>query len=164
VSRNNQKITTFVSDMPTVHELKLLTRQRLDEADDLIRIGRVDAGFYLAGYAIELALKAAICKTLDQPDFYKPDRTLKGSRLVQDKVFREFKTHNYSDLLVLSGLSNKLDDALKTDVSIATAWRIVTDLKWSENDRYEFSRVTLAEASDFVESTKILTTWISNYW
>lgn len=51
--------------MPTVHELKSLTQQRLDEADDLLSLNRSDAAFYLAGYAVELALKAAICKTLD---------------------------------------------------------------------------------------------------
>jgi hypothetical protein len=64
-SSNNQKFTTFVFVMPTVHELKSLTQQRLDEADDLLSLNRTDAAFYLAGYAIELALKAAICKTLD---------------------------------------------------------------------------------------------------
>ena len=150
--------------MPTVLQLQQLTQQRLDEADDLIRIGRIDAAFYLAGYSVEMALKAAICRTLDQPDFYKPDRTLKGSRLVQDKVFREFKTHNYSDLLVLSGLSNKLDDARKTDFTLDSAWKLIERLKWSENDRYEIGRVTPTEALNFVDAVKLLTTWISNYW
>lgn len=150
--------------MPAVPQLQQLSQQRLDEADDLLRINRVDAAFYLAGYAIEMALKAAICKTLDQPDFYKPDRTLKGSRLVQDKVLREFKTHNYNDLLVLSGLSNKLDSAIQSHLPISDASKIIDRLKWSENNRYEVGRVTPIEALDFVESVKILTAWISNYW
>lgn len=111
-----------------------------------------------------MALKAVICKTLDQPDFYKPDRTLKGSRVVQDKVLREFKTHNYSDLLVLLGLSNKLDDAMTTDGTLEKAWQLIGRLKWSENDRYEIGRVSSSEALDFVDAVKILTTWISKYW
>lgn len=150
--------------MPTVLQLQQLTQQRLDEADDLLGINRVDAAFYLAGYAIEMALKAAICKTLDQPDFYKPDRTLKGSRLVQDKVLREFKTHNYNDLLVLSGLSNKLDDAMAVDPQIETAWRFIQQTKWSENDRYVIGRVTASEATTFLWTVKTITTWISTYW
>ena len=50
-TRTNQKIATFVCKMPTVLDLRQLTQQRLDEADDLLGIGRVDAAFYLAGYA-----------------------------------------------------------------------------------------------------------------
>lgn len=136
----------------------------MDEADDLLGIGRVDAAFYLAGYAIEMALKAAICKTLDQPDFYKPDRTLKSVRIVQDKVFKEFKTHNYSDLLVLSGLSNKLDDAMALDGLLERAWQLIGRIKWSENDRYEIGRISLSEALDFVDAVKLVTKWIRNYW
>ena len=101
--------------MPSRSDLQTLTKQRLDEDSALLTLHFPDAAFYLAGYSIERALKAVVCKTLDQDDFYKPDRSNKATRYVQDRIFREFKTHNYNDLLVLSGLSTKLNIACLTD-------------------------------------------------
>ena len=80
--------------MPTQLDLQKLTQQRLDEADDLLGIGRVDAAFYLAGYSIEMALKASICHTLDQPDFYKPDRIITGHFHKKESAHTLYRTDN----------------------------------------------------------------------
>lgn len=107
--------------MPSRPTLQKLTHQRLADAAILLTVNQPDTAFYLAGYAIECALKAAVCRTLDQDDFYQPDRSNKGGRYVQDRVFREFKTHNYSDLLVLSGLSAKFEIARTEDSQLEIA-------------------------------------------
>lgn len=76
--------------MPSRSDLRLLAYQRVYDARALLSTDKPDAAFYLAGYAIECALKAAVCKTMDQDDFYEPDRTNKGVRYVQERIFREF--------------------------------------------------------------------------
>ena len=76
--------------MPSHSDLQTLTKQRLDEARALLSLNFPDAAFYLAGYSTECALKAAVCKTLDQDDFYKPNRSNKATRYVQERIFREF--------------------------------------------------------------------------
>jgi len=55
--------------MPTKIELKKLARTRLKEAKVLYQNGLYDGACYLAGYVIELALKARICKVLDLDDY-----------------------------------------------------------------------------------------------
>ena len=81
--------------MPTKIELEQLAQTRLDEAKSLIEKGFYDGAFYLAGYVIELALKARICKVLDLSDY--PDT---------GKLGTIFKTHSFDELLLLSGLKN----------------------------------------------------------
>ncbi|MDG6028096.1 MAG: hypothetical protein E3K40_15625 [Candidatus Brocadia sp.] len=45
-----------------------------------------------------------------------------------------FKTHKYDDLVKLSGLERKFDEAKKANVALFTNWSLVTD--WSEEFRY----------------------------
>ncbi|QJD77935.1 hypothetical protein [Spirosoma rhododendri] len=144
--------------------MQKLAQQRLADAAVLLAADQPDTAFYLAGYAIECALKAAVCRTLDQNDFYQPDRTNKGSRYVQDRVFREFKTHNYSDLLVLSGLSAKFEKARTEDGQLETAWTRVRSMNWSEQVRYNLNSFSVLPVSEFVESVNTIVVWISKYW
>lgn len=58
--------------MPTRKELQDLAEIRLQEAKVLFEKEFYDGARYLAGYVIELALKARICKILDL-DQYPPD-------------------------------------------------------------------------------------------
>ena len=51
--------------MPKYEELKALAATRLLEAKSLFNKRLYDGACYLAGYVVELALKARICKTLD---------------------------------------------------------------------------------------------------
>ena len=50
-------------------DLRKLARTRLGDAQKLFESKRYDGAIYLAGYAIELALKARICQTLEWPGF-----------------------------------------------------------------------------------------------
>jgi HEPN domain-containing protein len=51
--------------MLTVKELRKIARTRLREAEALYQAKQYDGATYLCGYAIEAALKARICKTLN---------------------------------------------------------------------------------------------------
>lgn len=150
--------------MPSRSTLQKLTHQRLVDAAILLTANQPDTAFYLAGYTIECALKAAVCRTLDQDDFYQPDRNNKGGRYVQDRVFREFKTHNYSDLLVLSGLSAKFDEARLVDSQLDSAWLIVGRNRWSEQNRYELGTKTNEVVSSFMNAVELIVLWISKHW
>jgi HEPN domain-containing protein len=134
------------------------------EARALLSAYHADAAFYLAGYSIECALKACVCRTLDQDDFYKPDRSNKSVRYVQERVLREFKTHNYNDLLVLTGLSAKFELACQTDLALDIAWEIVRNLQWTEQARYQYNSKSIEDCYVFVESVETILIWISKYW
>ena len=150
--------------MPSRSDLQNLTKQRLDEASALLSLNFPDAAFYLAGYSIECALKAVVCKTLDQDDFYQPDRSKKATRYVQERIFREFKTHNYSDLLVLSGLSAEFELARVSDPQLYLAWTDIEKAGWTEQFRYELGTKSRQNVSDFIKAVGAVIIWISNYW
>src|SRR2546425_2666201 len=50
-------------------DLQLLAEERLSDAQVLLANGRFGAAYYLAGYAIECALKACIAKLTKAEDF-----------------------------------------------------------------------------------------------
>ena len=51
----------------------MLALERLQDAECLIANGRVGGAFYIGGYAIELALKAVVCKKLGVEMFNKEE-------------------------------------------------------------------------------------------
>lgn len=151
--------------MPSRSDLQNLTQQRLAEANALLSLNFPDAAFYLAGYPIECALKAAVCRTLDQDNFYEPNRSDKTTRYVQDRIFREFKTHNYNDPLVLSGLSAKFEIARNSDLELYLAWVEIEEAGWTEQCRYQLgTKKSMQDVSDFVAAVETLIVWISKYW
>src|ERR1039458_10039243 len=81
-------------------EFQELARVRLEEAKSLLDLGKWRGAYYLAGYAIELALKACIIKTLMATDAF-PDKEFSktvvneqaesGKRLIQTLVAAGFE-------------------------------------------------------------------------
>jgi HEPN domain-containing protein len=76
-------------------ELESLARARLVDAEALRLAGRYDSAIYLCGYAVELQLKAAICRTLGWDGFPSSSREF--------EKLRSFKTHDLELLLHLTG-------------------------------------------------------------
>jgi HEPN domain len=56
--------------------LQELSRVRLKEATALLHIGLFDGAYYLAGYAVECALKACIAKETQRGEFPDKDRVI----------------------------------------------------------------------------------------
>jgi HEPN domain-containing protein len=81
--------------MIPVAELDSIARARIEDAKALLMAGRFDGATYLCGYAIEIALKARICRILNWPDF--------PSTGGESRAYRSFQTHELDVLLRLSG-------------------------------------------------------------
>ena len=81
--------------MIAVAELDRIAAARLDDATALWRAGRYDGAIYLCGYAVEVALKARICRSLNWPDF--------PSTRSEFEAYKSFRTHELDVLLRLSG-------------------------------------------------------------
>ena len=88
----------------------------------MLRSRRYDGAYYLAGYAVECALKACIAKKTKQFDF--PDRNVQ-------KVF----THDLARLLELAELTDAFEHEKTNDHSLELNWNTVKD--WREQARYE---------------------------
>ncbi len=139
--------------MPTRRELKELTRLRLQEAETLFHAKLYDGAVYLCGYAVEFALKARICKVLDT--FEYP---------ASGKLRAVYAVHDFDQLLLLSGLKNKLN-AAHSDVY--TNWSCATP--WTPELRYEpkgsMSQIKALEILDAVrEKPYGVLQWIMKYW
>src|SRR5258708_24343248 len=84
-------------------DLEALAETRLQDAILLFREGRASSAYYLAGYAVELALKACVAKAF-QPN------------AIPDKAFvNEIYTHSLEKLLSTAGLSPLFSVDSKTD-------------------------------------------------
>ena len=100
--------------MDTRNKLKELAKARLHEAKVLCDKELYDGVCYLAGYVIELALKARICRISDLAEYPQTG-----------EISRAFKTHKYSDLLKLSGLERIFNDAMGTNPSLYWNWSLL---------------------------------------
>ena len=98
----------------------------MKDAKLLLDNGQYDGGHYLAGYAVEGALKAVIAVRARQHEF--PDLNL------AKKVY----TQNLKELLDASGLKGAVDQEFAKDPDLRDNWNIVKD--WSETSRYEAGR------------------------
>jgi hypothetical protein len=78
-----------------VAELDRIAQARLEDAQALLAADRYDGAVYLCGYAVEVALKARICRTLNWTDF--------PSTTGEFQAYRSFQTHELDVLLRLSG-------------------------------------------------------------
>lgn len=126
------------SEMILVPDLRALARARLKDAEVLLQSGRHDASYYVCGYAVEIALKARICRTMKWPGF--PASRKEFERLVS------FKTHDLEALLHLSG------SEAKVVAKVAKEWSIVR--RWDPEVRYRSVGTTTAQdASEMVTAT-----------
>jgi HEPN domain-containing protein len=114
-------------------DLQRLARMRIGEARVLLRSGRYEGAYYLAGYAVECALKACIAKQTPRYDFPDKDRVQKSH------------THNLQQLLDLSGLKTDLQTEIARNRAFEVNWGIVKD--WNERARYSLS-FSQAQAHD----------------
>jgi HEPN domain len=112
------------------------TEIRIDEARVLLAQGKYDGAYYLAGYAVECALKACIAKRTRPDDFL--DRTFA----------QQCYTHNIAVLLDLTGLLSQRDADAAADGAFKDNWEVVED--WTEASRY--TRQTQAEAQQLYDA------------
>ena len=151
--------------MPKRIEFQELAFLRLEEASALLANDHPDGAFYPAGYAVECALKLAICRTLNIDDFFDTYSSKTHSAKVKDDIVQKFKTHDFGTLLVLSGLYFKLESAITIDILLSDAWTIIRTLSWTEQYRYEVStRKERAAVQSFISSVNLFLQWIKSHW
>ncbi len=81
--------------MASRNDLKKIALRRFKSADQLIKVSDWDGASLMMGLSLECALKAVTCKTLGL-DNYPETRKVKS-------INNFFKTHNFDELLVVSG-------------------------------------------------------------
>ena len=109
--------------------------------------------YYLAGYAVECALKACIAKQTNRYDF--PNK----------RVAADAWSHDLQKLVVLAGVWPDLERDFKVRPALQLNWTIVKD--WSEAVRYDMT-ITRAQARDLYSACTTRRTgilpWIRQRW
>ena len=129
-----------------------LARTRLREARLLLRAGATDSPYYLAGCAVECALKACIARSFRRHTW--PDR-----RFVQN-----IHTHDLQRLLTLTGLWPQLEADFSEDASFRDRWYIVR--LWDNDSRYQaWERAqALSMYGAVADARHGVLRWIRRYW
>jgi HEPN domain-containing protein len=129
-------------------DLQRLALKRLEDAEILFKAERFDASFYLAGYAVECALKACIARRTQQYEF--PDKPF------ATKVY----THNLEVLLEVAELRGEL----AKDAAFKANWNVV--IEWSEESRYlEYDQETADSMLRAISSSSSgVLQCIQKYW
>ncbi len=139
--------------------LRDLINQRVKDAKALFSGKRYYSSFYMAGYAIELALKYKICKMfyfskgfpetkIEFQQYYKRrESKYKKIRTIISKI-HEIKHHDLARLLVYSGEEYNIIDNHYTE------WMIV--LQWNPEMRYRNTTIKKAIARNNLNAITIL--------
>jgi HEPN domain-containing protein len=133
-------------------DLRALSRVRLSEARALLKAGLPDGAYYLAGYAVERALKACIARETQRYEF--PER----------KRVNSSHTHDLKELVRVAELQSVLQAAVNSDPLFRRYWRVVES--WSEQSRY--GRQSTQSAQELMEAigerNHGVMKWVKHYW
>lgn len=143
--------------MQTQSDIEALVYAKLADAEYLLDNNRFDSAYYLAGYTIELLLKARVCKTLGIPDFFDFDNTERKRLKNESVITKPYRVHDYEQLLILSGIYSEFNNELEARESFMFHWSSV--VKWNESSRYLTGR-NLKDVEDFITSVKEVMLWI----
>lgn len=100
--------------MLTRTELRNIARGRLRDAETLLQSRRYDGAIYLCGYAVEIALKARICRSLGWSGYPSTNRDFQN--------YQSFRTHDLDTLLHLSGLEARIKQHYLAEWSAVATW------------------------------------------
>lgn len=134
-------------------DLQRLADLRIREAKLLLDNGCYHGAFYLAGYAVECALKACIAKETKEYDF--PDKKLANSSY----------THDLTELLGISRLTERMKDAKSQSKTLDTYWAMV--VTWNEDARYDTVGSQRAAADLYqaiIDPANGVLAWLKNWW
>ena len=123
-------------------DFQKLATERLSDARILFDGGRFDAAYYLAGYAVECALKACIAKRSRHHQFP-----------VSPEIARDIYTHDFNRLLKAAGLTRSVEATKEADSKLKVNWDgIVKD--WNPKSRYDRNgtRVGKKKAEDMINA------------
>jgi HEPN domain-containing protein len=133
------------SHMPAIassDDLRDLAEARLDEARALLAQQHYSGAFYLAGYVVELGLKAVLTKEL------------RGHALPDKRDVERAHTHDLTALAKSAGLAPETSP-------VRVHWNTVTS-SWGPADRYR--QHAQAPAQQLVEAAEEVLKWLKLHW
>jgi HEPN domain-containing protein len=98
-----------------IEKLDELAQARLGDAEALRGAARYDGALYLCGYAVELALKARICRVLDWSGFPSTSNEFSGAT--------SLKTHDLDVLLKFSGQERRIKSGHFEHWNVVASWK-----------------------------------------
>jgi HEPN domain-containing protein len=140
--------------MISVEELKKLANTRLKDAEILHKNHSHDGAIYLCGYAIELGLKAIVCKNLNQMG------TISISHIPSTKdefrIIQSLATHKIDDLLSLAppDIIKNIKTKYLEDWSIVQQWNV--EMRYSPIRGQQVS----GDAESIISSTRRILNYI----
>jgi hypothetical protein len=138
--------------------LTYLVANKLKDARTLIQNGRFPTSIYLAGYAVEIALKRRICQTLQFNMGFPETR-----QELQDYLTRinrhntqaliihlyDIRNHDLNKLLFYSGVELRIKNILFNE------WTVVN--RWNPESRYRKIRIIRKVAEAYFEAARKIT-------
>jgi hypothetical protein len=121
--------------------LAAIAEARFEDANALLSANRYDGAVYLCGYALEIALKARIVKTLKWEGFPQTDKEF--------RPYRSFRSHDLDVLLHLSGRESEIKATFLSEWSVVKSWN--PELRYTPPGKANF-----AKANDIIKSTRKL--------
>lgn len=140
--------------MPAITRLDLrqIAEEKIDDARHLLAVGRSSNAYYLAGYAVEIGLKACIARQFASDAI--PDR----------KFVNDIHVHDLPKLAGLAGLGVELQALKVSNPLFGANWTIVVE--WSPEVRYR--TVDAASAGSMVAAVDVgadgVLPWIRTRW
>jgi HEPN domain-containing protein len=131
-------------------DLQRLSNARVREAIALFKVGEYSGSYYLAGYAVECALKACFAKAVRRYDF-------------PDKSTKEIFNHRLPKLLGFAQLEKELQMARQADPRLEAAWNVV--IAWTEESRYAvWTRADAERLLSAIKGKGGVLPWIKRRW
>ena len=135
-------------------ELQQLSDERIEDAKSLLAASRWSGAYYLAGYALECALKSCVLAYVERTGI-----------IFEDKKFAEkCWTHNLETLVKQADLITERGLAIAANAQLGTNWLIAKD--WSESTRYRLSTQQQAEElfDAITDNSDGVLQWVKNHW
>lgn len=135
-------------------ELQQLSSERIEDARALLAAQQWSGAYYLAGYALECALKSCVLAYIERTGI-----------IFEDKKYAErCWTHDIEELLRQAGLKAESDRVTATNPVHSRFWFIAKD--WSETSRYRISTQFQAETlfQALTDPTDGVLQWVKTYW
>ena len=132
--------------------LQRLADEKLRDAKILLYQKAASNAYYLAGYSVEMALKACIAKN------FKSD-TIPDKDLVRDTY-----SHNLKNLVATADLQSTMLAKQKANQLFAAYWAVVN--LWNPESRYNAAtQIQAAEIITAIEdSSNGVLPWIKQHW
>jgi hypothetical protein len=138
--------------------LRELVDQKLKDADILIANRRYASAIYIAGYALELALKLKVCKIFkfaqgfpeNKAEFIFYQNSVKSQPLLAGTIIqiKDIRNHDLNKLLFYSGVEYQIR------LNFLNEWNLVVG--WDPEMRYKLQKVLKREAVSNIKAIKTL--------